>query len=144
MRSISCHIMPLVINSLGGYTHTNVCTHAHMHALKHPHTHAHMHERTHTHTCMHTYTHMHAHTRTHTHTHTHTHIHTDDPHMINFKKPGMLAAGWCAPGLKTTNHMALKFFPGTILLLKVDCFEGILNQIKIDGMVNDHSSSYNL
>ena len=31
--------------------------------------------------------------------------------------------------------MALKFFPETILLLKVDCFEGILNRIKIDGMV---------
>ena len=44
---------------------------------------------------------------------------------------------------KTTNHMALKFFPETILLLKVDSFEEILNQIKIDGMVNDHSSSCN-
>ena len=39
--------------------------------------------------------------------------------------------------------MALKFFPDTILLLKVDPFEGMLNQIKTDGMVNDHSSSYN-
>ena len=37
--------------------------------------------------------------------------------------------------------MALKFFPETILLLDVDCVEGILNQIKIDGVVNDHSSS---
>ena len=37
--------------------------------------------------------------------------------------------------------MALKLFPETILLLKVDHFEVILNQIKIDGMVNDHSSS---
>ena len=44
---------------------------------------------------------------------------------------------------KTTDHMALKFFPGTILLLKVDCFKGILNWIKIDRMVNDHSSSCN-
>ena len=34
--------------------------------------------------------------------------------------------------------------PDTILLLKVDRFEGILNRIKIYGMVNDHSSSYNL
>ena len=48
------------------------------------------------------------------------------------------------PTGKTTDHMALKFFPETILLLKVDCFEGILNWIKIDGMVNDHSSSCNL
>ena len=39
--------------------------------------------------------------------------------------------------------MAVKFFPDTILLLKVDRFEGILNWIKIDGMVNDHSSSCN-
>ena len=44
---------------------------------------------------------------------------------------------------KTTDHMAFKFLPYTILLLKVDHFEGILNQIKIDGMVNDHSSSCN-
>ena len=44
---------------------------------------------------------------------------------------------------KTTDHMAYKFFPNTILLLKVDHFEGILNRIKIDGMVNDHSSSCN-
>ena len=44
---------------------------------------------------------------------------------------------------KTTVHMAFKFFPDTILLLKVDCFEGILNQLKIDGMVNDHLSSCN-
>ena len=40
--------------------------------------------------------------------------------------------------------MALKFFPEIILLLKVDHFEGIVNRIKIDGMVNDHSSSCNL
>ena len=39
--------------------------------------------------------------------------------------------------------MALKFFLEAILLLKVDCFEGILNWNKIDGMVNDHSSSGN-
>ena len=47
------------------------------------------------------------------------------------------------PTGKTTDHMAFKFFPDTILLLKVDRFEGILNQIKIDGMVNDHLSSCN-
>ena len=45
---------------------------------------------------------------------------------------------------KTTDHTAFKVFPDTTLLLKVDRFEGILNRIKIDGMVNDHSSSYNL
>ena len=45
---------------------------------------------------------------------------------------------------KTTDHMAFKFLPDTILLLKVDRFEGILNRIKIDEMVNDHLSSCNL
>ena len=39
--------------------------------------------------------------------------------------------------------MAFKFFQDTILLLKVDRCEGILNQIKIDGMVNDHLSCCN-
>ena len=39
--------------------------------------------------------------------------------------------------------MALKFFPETIPLLKVDCIKGILNQNKIDGMVNDPSDSCN-
>ena len=48
------------------------------------------------------------------------------------------------PTGKITDCMALKFFPEIILLLKVDCFEGILHQIKIDGMVNDHLSSCNL
>ena len=43
----------------------------------------------------------------------------------------------------TTDHMAFKFSPDTILLLKVDHFEGILNRIKIDKMVNDHLSSCN-
>ena len=47
------------------------------------------------------------------------------------------------PTGKTTDYMALKFFPETIVLLKVDRFEGILNRIKIDGMVNDHLSSCN-
>ena len=47
------------------------------------------------------------------------------------------------PTGKTTDHMDFKFFPDTILLLKVDYFEGILNQIKIDGMVNDHLISCN-
>ena len=48
------------------------------------------------------------------------------------------------PTGKTTDHMAFKFFPDTILLLKVHHFEGILNRIKIDRMVNDHLSSCNL
>ena len=48
------------------------------------------------------------------------------------------------PTGKPTDCMALKFFPQIIPLLKVDHFEGILNRIKIDGMVNDHSSSCNL
>ena len=47
------------------------------------------------------------------------------------------------PTGKTTDRMAFKIFPYTILLLKVDMFEGILNCIKIDRMVNDHSSSCN-
>ena len=42
------------------------------------------------------------------------------------------------PTGKTTDHMVFKFFPDTILLLKVDYFKEILNRIKIDGMVNDH------
>ena len=45
MESISRHITPIVINSLGGG-------------------------------------------HTHTHANTHTHTHTDNPHRINFKKPG--------------------------------------------------------
>ena len=48
------------------------------------------------------------------------------------------------PTGKTTDHMAFNFFPDSILLLKVDRCEGILNRIKIEGMVNDHSSSCNL
>ena len=47
------------------------------------------------------------------------------------------------PTGNTTDHMVFKFFPDTTLLLKVDRFEGILNRIKIDGMVNDHLSSCN-
>ena len=48
------------------------------------------------------------------------------------------------PTGNTTDHIAFNFFPDTILLLKVDHVEGILNQIKIDEMVNDHLSSCNL
>ena len=48
------------------------------------------------------------------------------------------------PTVKTTDHMAFKFFPDTTLSLKVDRFEGISNRITIDGMLNDHSRSCNL
>ena len=47
------------------------------------------------------------------------------------------------PTGKTTDHMALKVYTETILLLKVHNFEGIVNQIKIDRKVTDHSSSCN-
>ena len=47
------------------------------------------------------------------------------------------------PTAKTTDRMTFNFFSDTILLLKADRFEGILNRIKIDGMVNDHLSSCN-
>ena len=47
------------------------------------------------------------------------------------------------PTGKITHHIAFKFFPDTILLLKVDRFEGIVNRIKIDEMVNDHLNSCN-
>ena len=45
----------------------------------------------------------------------------------------------------TASTMTSKIFPGleTILLLKVDNFEGFLNRCKTDGMVNDNSSSCN-
>ena len=39
--------------------------------------------------------------------------------------------------------MAVKIITHIILLLQVDRFEGILNRCKIDGMVNDNSSSCN-
>ena len=39
--------------------------------------------------------------------------------------------------------MAVKFFTETILLLQVDSFEGFSNRCKIDGMVDDNSSSCN-
>ena len=38
--------------------------------------------------------------------------------------------------------MVLKLFPDLIPLLKADSFEGILNCIKTDGMVNNYLSSY--
>ena len=39
--------------------------------------------------------------------------------------------------------MAMKFFTEIIVLLKVDRFEGFSNWCKIDGMVNNNSSSCN-
>ena len=62
----------------------------------------------------------------------------DDNIAIKHSKSLVILTG------KDTDRMALKFFSETILLLIVDCAEGILNRIKIDGMVNDHSSSCNL
>ena len=43
-----------------------------------------------------------------------------------------------------TNVMGLKVFLDTILLLKRLQFEGILNHIKTNGMVNNHLSSCNM
>ena len=50
--------------------------------------------------------------RTHTHTHTYTRMHTDNPHKINFKKPGAPTCGRHAPGLKIYKIV------GKILLVK--------------------------
>ena len=47
------------------------------------------------------------------------------------------------PTEQTTDRMTLKFFSETILLLEVDCFVGILNQIKIDEIVNNYLNSCN-
>ena len=44
------------------------------------------------------------------------------------------------PIASTPDCMVLKFYT---LSLKVNCFEGILNWCKTDGMVNDNSSSCN-
>ena len=43
-----------------------------------------------------------------------------------------------------TSIMGLKIFLDTILLLKRHQFEGILNRIKINGMVNNYLSSCNM
>ena len=47
------------------------------------------------------------------------------------------------PTGKTTERMALIIFSRDYPFIKSGCFEGMLNWIKIDGMVNDHSSSCN-
>ena len=71
MESLSHHITPLVVHSLGG-GHTLTHTHAHTHTHTHtPHTH--------------TNTHTHAHTDTHPHTHTRIQTFLD---RSNSKKPG--------------------------------------------------------
>ena len=59
----------------------------------------------------------------------------------NIPKNG--AKSLVVPTAQTTKDMAVKFFPDDILLLKVDDFEGFLNQCKIDEMVNDNSISCN-
>ena len=43
------------------------------------------------------------------HTHTHTHAHTDDPHRINFKKPGARWPMAGTPGLKTFRYTVYKY-----------------------------------
>ena len=46
------------------------------------------------------------------------------------------------PTGKITDHMALKFFPETIiLLLHIYGFEGYSSRYKSDEMVNNHSNS---
>ena len=43
----------------------------------------------------------------HGHTHTHTNMHTDDPHRINFKKPGVRGPAAGAPGLINPKAFAI-------------------------------------
>ena len=45
------------------------------------------------------------------------------------------------PTGKTTDVIAMNFFPDTILLLHIYGFEGYSSQYKIDEMVNNHSNS---
>ena len=47
------------------------------------------------------------------------------------------------PTETTTDCMALKYFPENNRFIKSGPFEVILNRIKIDGIVNNHSSSCN-
>ena len=80
MRSLSRHIMPLVINSLGGG---------------------------HTHKDTHTKTHTHTHKNTHTHRHTDTQAYRCS-HRNNFRKPGAHRPAVGAPGLKWNFVFTLK------------------------------------
>ena len=41
------------------------------------------------------------------------------------------------------NAMDLKIFPNTIVLLKVDCFEGFLNQSNVDELATNSMSGCN-
>ena len=85
MGLISTHITLLVIYSLSADTHTQH-TH-HFTGYLYP-------KGKYTHTPTPTHMHAHAHTRTHTPTctHTHTQMYFNDPHRINFKKPGVWSA----------------------------------------------------
>ena len=48
------------------------------------------------------------------------------------------------PTGKTINAMMLKFFTGTYMLLKVDCFEGFVIWSKIDRFTINNTSRCNL
>ena len=47
------------------------------------------------------------------------------------------------PARSIINTMDLKIFPKTIMLLKVDCFEGFSNQNNIDELVINSTSGCN-
>ena len=44
---------------------------------------------------------------------------------------------------ETNDGIVVKFFPETTHLVKVDHYQGFLNQCKIDGMLHDNSSCCN-
>ena len=48
-----------------------------------------------------------------------------------------------APTGCIVNAMDLKIFPNTIVLLKVDCFKGFLNQSNVDKLVINSMSGCN-
>ena len=97
MRSISDHIIPLVINSLrGGHTDTHVQTDTHTHAQ----TRTHRDKQTDRQTDRQTDTHTHTHTQTNTHTHKYIHtLHGEDQFL---ETRCVLTCGWHAPALKMT------------------------------------------
>ena len=92
------HLMPLVINSIRGDTHT----HTHIHTQTHTESHTFIQTHTHTHTYTHTHTHSTHNTHT-THTHTHKvlmHIYFADKNNYSVRKqahaiqrPGHIWAG---------------------------------------------------
>ena len=55
------------------------------------------------------------------HTQTHKRTHTDDPHRINFKKPGTPACSWLSPGLIRVDNMYAKFNIPYCLELQPGC-----------------------